>query len=183
MQKQELLDDIYLDFCEGIQRMSKGAKYRVGAVIVKEGRPLVNGYNGTPPGYSNGTDLFDPERVWADEDQRVEHREWSAQYEVHAEMNALLYAARKGISVEGATLYCTLQPCHNCLKHMLCAGVKRVVYRYKHRSFSYNEETLNMVQSCGACIDHLPAHGDGINKCKTVQTQDAEKKCNHDHSS
>lgn len=47
---------------------------------------------------------------------------------VHAEMEALLSSARSGISPRGATLYCTTFPCHNCAKHLVAAGVERVVY-------------------------------------------------------
>jgi cytidine deaminase len=47
---------------------------------------------------------------------------------VHAEMDALLDAARRGISVQGATLYTTAFPCHNCARHIIAAGIRRVVY-------------------------------------------------------
>ena len=47
---------------------------------------------------------------------------------VHAEMAALLDAARRGVSIEGLTLYCTTFPCHDCAKHIIAAGVERVVY-------------------------------------------------------
>jgi deoxycytidylate deaminase len=47
---------------------------------------------------------------------------------VHAEMLAICDAARLGKSVKGATLYCTTFPCHNCTKHLLASGIKRVVY-------------------------------------------------------
>jgi cytidine deaminase len=47
---------------------------------------------------------------------------------VHAEMSALMEAARKGRSVEGATLYCTTFPCHMCARHIIAAGISRVVY-------------------------------------------------------
>lgn len=47
---------------------------------------------------------------------------------VHAEMDALLSCARNNISSKGATLYCTTFPCHNCAKHIIAAGIKRVVY-------------------------------------------------------
>ncbi len=47
---------------------------------------------------------------------------------VHAEMCAICDAARLGRSVKGATLFCTTFPCHNCTKHILAAGIKRVVY-------------------------------------------------------
>jgi cytidine deaminase len=47
---------------------------------------------------------------------------------VHAEMNALMDAAMRGVAIRGATLYCTTFPCHNCARHLLAAGVRRVVY-------------------------------------------------------
>src|SRR5262249_7717267 len=47
---------------------------------------------------------------------------------IHAEMNALFAAARSGISPAGATLYCTVFPCHNCARHLVTAGIKRVYY-------------------------------------------------------
>ncbi len=47
---------------------------------------------------------------------------------VHAEMEAIISCARKGISLRGATIYCTTFPCHNCAKHIVCAGLKRVVF-------------------------------------------------------
>jgi deoxycytidylate deaminase len=47
---------------------------------------------------------------------------------VHAELLALCDAARLGRSVKGATLYCTTFPCHNCTKHLLASGIRRVVF-------------------------------------------------------
>lgn len=161
MSNQNKIDQLYLDFCENICKLSKGAKYKVGAVLVKEGRPLANGYNGTPPGYINGEDIFDSNKVRTDETLRKEHREWSAQYEVHAEMNALLYAAKKGIPTEGATLYCSLQPCHNCMKHAICAGINRIVYRYKHKSLNYDSYTIEMLSHCAVELDHIPLPNEG----------------------
>ena len=47
---------------------------------------------------------------------------------VHAEMSAITDAARRGLSVRGATLYCTTFPCHMCARHIISSGIKRVVY-------------------------------------------------------
>lgn len=170
--KQDRWDDTYLDICERIQENSKGAKYRVGAMLVRDMRPLVNGYNGTPPGYPNGTDLFSLEEVWCDPEEKQRHRDWSAKFEVHAEMNALLYASRNGIRVEGSTLYCTLQPCHNCLKHAICSGVVRIVYRYNHPRIDYDQDTLEMLKHCGVELVHQGIEDQGL--CRTV---DLEKDC------
>jgi deoxycytidylate deaminase len=48
--------------------------------------------------------------------------------DVHAEMSAIVSAARRGTSTEGAYLYCTTFPCHNCAKHIIAAGIRQVVY-------------------------------------------------------
>ncbi|MEI6351829.1 MAG: anti-phage dCTP deaminase [Verrucomicrobiota bacterium] len=61
---------------------------------------------------------------------------------VHAEMSALMDAAKRGIAVEGCTLYSTTFPCHNCAKHIVASGIKRVVYvepypkSFTHRLYS-----------------------------------------------
>ncbi len=100
---------------------------RVGAVLVRENRVISTGYNGVPEGMTNCLQggclrcrnpygLFPP----------------GAGYDlcicVHAEQNALLTAARFGISVQGATLYTTMQPCFGCAKELLQAHVPRIVY-------------------------------------------------------
>ena len=57
---------------------------------------------------------------------------------VHAEMAALMDAAKRGVSVAGCTLYTTTFPCHNCAKHIVASGVKRVVYVEPYpKSFTY----------------------------------------------
>lgn len=73
---------------------------------------------------------------------------------VHAEMEALLSCARKNISSQGATLYCTTFPCHNCAKHLIAAGIERVVYvepypKSKAAEFHSNSITLGFSESEG----------------------------------
>ena len=99
----------------------------VGAVIVKDGRILSTGYNGTPAGYQNCSDFWDGKYT-------KDHHDWSKTYEIHAEMNAIIWAARKGISIEGATIYVTLEPCSECSKNLIASGIKRIVYEksYEH---------------------------------------------------
>jgi dCMP deaminase len=100
----------------------------VGAVLVRDGRIISTGYNGTPDDMPN-----------CDEHERGCLRCASPEsfpagtgYDlcicVHAEQNALLSAARFGISVEGAVLYSTLRPCFGCTKEALQAKVERIYY-------------------------------------------------------
>lgn len=120
---------------------SKCVSKQVGAIIVKDGRILSTGYNGTPAGYINCSTHWDDKYT-------KDHHDWSIDYEIHAEMNAIVWAAREGIRIEGSTLYCTLEPCFQCSKNMIQAGIKKMVYRV---GYEYNDtERLNeFIEKCG----------------------------------
>ncbi len=123
-----MLSDInFINIAHEIASASKCVSKQVGAVIVKDGRILSTGYNGTPTGYINCS------KYWNDKYTK-EHHEWSKTYEIHAEMNAIIWAARKGISIEDATIYVTLEPCSDCSKNLIASGIKRIVYDrpYEH---------------------------------------------------
>ena len=93
---------------------------KIGAVIVKDNRIIATGYVGQFSGLDHCTDVGC---------RKAYHGEATRFcLAVHAEENALMQAARFGISVEGATLYCTISPCYNCLKLAVSAGIKRIVF-------------------------------------------------------
>lgn len=93
---------------------------QVGAIIAREGRPLSIGYAGSPPGFPHCT----PETC---------NSEKPCVNTTHAEANAIAWAARTGVSVEGATLYCTLSPCDSCAKLILAAGIGLVIFQDRYR--------------------------------------------------
>jgi dCMP deaminase len=100
---------------------------QVGAVIVKDKRILTTGYNGAPSGIVNCKERG--------ECIRIKHGIASGTrlefcYAVHAEQNAIVQAARTGISVKDAVIYCTHQPCVICAKMIINSGIVRVVYRH-----------------------------------------------------
>jgi len=133
-----MLDDkVFLNIAEEISSASKCVSKKVGSVIVKDGRILSSGYNGTPAGYPNCSDHWNGQ--WTEH-----HHEWSKEYEIHAEMNAIIWAARKGISIEGATIYATLQPCSQCTKNIIASGIKKIVYRkaYEHNNNKILEQFI-----------------------------------------
>ncbi len=99
---------------------------RVGAIIVREGRILSTGYNGTPSAMLN-CDQGGCERC-ANPQAYASGEGYDLCICVHAEQNALLAAARFGVAVDGCTLYTTLQPCFGCLKETLQANVREVCY-------------------------------------------------------
>jgi len=122
-----LSDQNFVNIAKEIASASKCVSKQVGAVIVKDGRILSTGYNGTPPGFTNCSDHWDGEYT-------KDHHEWSKTYEIHAEMIAIIWAAREGISINGATIYVTLEPCSDCSKNIIASGIKRIVYdkSYEH---------------------------------------------------
>ncbi len=99
-------------------------KRKVGAAIVKDNHILSTGYNGAPKGFSHCTeDTCIRKQMSVPSGQRHELCRG-----LHAEQNAIIQAAVQGVKIEGATLYCTYQPCVICVKMMINAGIKKLVY-------------------------------------------------------
>ncbi len=112
-------DLVYLDIAKSFAKKSTCKQKQVGSVIVKNDRIISHGYNGTPSGMIHCRDTADY--------GELTHRQWSEIHEIHAEQNAICYAARAGISTEGATMYVTASPCHNCAKLIVAAGIKILI--------------------------------------------------------
>jgi dCMP deaminase len=100
---------------------------KVGAVIVVEDRIVSTGYNGTPTKMVNCSD-GGCVRCLNREKKYPSGTGYDLCICVHAEQNAIISAARFGISIQGATVYTTTQPCFGCLKEMLQARVRCVYY-------------------------------------------------------
>ncbi len=100
---------------------------KVGAVIVVEDRIVSTGYNGTPTKMVNCSD-GGCIRCLNREKKYPSGTGYDLCICVHAEQNAIISAARFGISIQGATLYTTTQPCFGCLKEMLQARISCVYY-------------------------------------------------------
>lgn len=98
-----------------------------GAVVVKNKRIMTTGYNGAPAGIES---CRDKKTCLRRELNIPSGTRQELCYAVHAEQNAIAQAARMGINIEGATLYCTHQPCIICTKLIINAGIRRVVYKY-----------------------------------------------------
>lgn len=103
------------------------ADRHVGAIVVKNKRVLTTGYNGAPQGVQSCRDKGECMREKLGIQSGTRHE---LCYAVHAEQNAIAQAARLGAVLEGATLYCTHQPCVICARMIINAGIRRVVYRY-----------------------------------------------------
>ena len=117
-------DEYFLEIIQLIKQRSTCIRRQVGAIIVKDKRILATGYNGAPTGCSHCLDIGClREELGIPSGER--HELCRA---VHAEQNAIAQAAQYGISVAGATLYVTHQPCTMCAKIVINAGIKRIIY-------------------------------------------------------
>lgn len=119
-------DQRFMELTETVGSWASCYRRKVGAVIVKDNRVMTTGYNGAPAGISScmerGECLREKNNI-----PSGTHAEIC--YAAHAEQNAIIQAARYGININGATLYCTHQPCVICAKIIINAGIKRVIYK------------------------------------------------------
>jgi len=107
-----------------VAQRSTCIRRKVGAVIVRDKHILTTGYNGAPKGLPHCTEIGClREELEIPSGERVEICRG-----IHAEQNALVQAARFGISLEGGVLYCTTQPCVTCAKLLINAGIERIIY-------------------------------------------------------
>ncbi|MFV9631951.1 MAG: deoxycytidylate deaminase [Methanosarcinales archaeon] len=128
MDKRPTLDEYFMEIAEVVAKRSTCLRNKVGAVIVRDKRILSTGYNGAP------RDMEHCLEIGCIRDQQniasgTRHELCRA---VHAEQNAIIQSALHGVSVEGATLYCTHQPCILCTKMIINSKIKRVVYSNKY---------------------------------------------------
>lgn len=125
--KQQLLDQRYLQMADIWSQNSYCKRRQVGALLVKDQMIISDGYNGTPSGFEN---------ICEDEDNQTKP------YVLHAEANAITKVAKSGNSSDGATLYVTSSPCLECSKLIIQAGIKRVVFTESYRL----EDGINLLK-------------------------------------
>ena len=121
-------DEIYMQLAENLSGRSHCVKAKVGAVLAKDTRIISLGYNGPPAGTHNC------DEVWPDLGCPRDSK-GSCSLALHAEQNAILFAAKSNISIEGATLYVTLSPCISCARVIFTMGIKKVFYLNSYASF------------------------------------------------
>jgi len=114
----------FIEIARLVATRSTCQRRQVGAVLVKDKRILATGYNGVPSGVEH-CEFVGCLRETLNIPSGERHELCRG---VHAEQNALIWAAKYGVSTDGATLYCTHSPCLICAKILVQAGVKRVFY-------------------------------------------------------
>ena len=115
--------EFFMEIAHLVKLQSHCVKIQVGAVITKDNRIISIGYNGTPKGMINCDDVFDKNDFDPDE-----HHIFSMNNEIHAEVNAIIYATKNSVDISDSTLYVTTSPCHDCAKIIVATGIKHVIY-------------------------------------------------------
>lgn len=148
-------DELFLIMAYVMASASHCVSRQVGALIVKDRRIISTGINGTSEGSINCDALFPPKNE--PEFDRAKHHEFSMANEIHAEMNAVLFNARNGgQSLQGATLYSTLQPCDQCMKNILQLGLCRIVYAEGYDFSSYSQIIKDSLSAKEIELVHKP---------------------------
>ena len=122
-------DEYFLEIVQTVAKRATCDRGRSGCVIVKDKQILVTGYVGSPAGFPHCDEVGHLFRKSIDEDGRISNH---CVRTVHAEQNAICQAAKLGIALEGATLYCTMTPCRTCAMMIINCGIKRVVCLKKY---------------------------------------------------
>ena len=131
-----------MDIAQVVKRRSNCIRRQVAAVIVRDQRLISTGYNGTPRGVTNCCDGGCP-RCASDAPSGSNLGDCICS---HAEENAIVQAAYHGISVNGATVYATLNPCLLCAKMIVNAGISEVVYGDE---YEFGDQTHALLEEAG----------------------------------
>ena len=121
---------------------------KIGAVIVKNKRIVTTGYNGAPAGIKTCVERGECLRKKMGIASGTKHE---ICYAIHAEQNAIIQAAKLGSSIDGATLYCTHQPCVICAKMIVNSGIRRVVYKHGYP----DEFSVQMLKEGGVLLERF----------------------------
>jgi dCMP deaminase len=135
-EKQLRYDQAYLRMAREWSKLSHCTRKKVGAIIVKNGMVISDGYNGTPSGFDNCCEDEEGATLW---------------YVLHAEANALSKVARSTNNAQDATLYLTLSPCKDCSKMILQVGIKRVVFAELYKDGA----GLDLLREAGISLEHI----------------------------
>lgn len=140
-------DELYMDLARNLAQKSHCVKMKVGAVISRDTRIISLGYNGPPAGTHNCDEEWPETGCPRD-------RKGGCSLALHAEANAILYAAKNQMSLEHATLYVTLAPCLACARIIYTTGIQKVIYldsyaRYKGIDV---EEGVDFLQRFGVTV-------------------------------
>jgi dCMP deaminase len=136
-------DRYFLDLCEAVAKRATCDRGRSGCVIVKNKRIMTTGYVGAPAGLPHCDEIgHDMRKVFDDSGNVTQH----CVRTLHAEQNAIIQAAKFGIPLDGASLYCKMTPCRVCAMMIINAGIKRVVCEKRYHA---DKDTIQLFRKAG----------------------------------
>ena len=141
---------IYMELAENLAKRSHCVKAKVGAVLTKDTRIISVGYNGPPAGTHNCDEEYPKDGCPRDS-------KGSCSLALHAEQNAILYASKNNVSIEGCTLYVTLSPCISCARIIFTIGIKKVYYKKSYSDFKGlpTDEGVDFLRKFGVEVHRL----------------------------
>lgn len=148
MTQRPSLDEYFLEIAFVVGKRATCLRKNVGAVIVRDKRILATGYNGAPSGMDHCLEIGcirDLEKIPSGTRQEKCRA-------VHAEQNAIIQAAIHGVSIAGATIYCTHQPCILCAKMIINSNIKKVVYANLYP----DTDSLEFFRDAGVEVEYIP---------------------------
>jgi dCMP deaminase len=129
-------DEYFMEVCEAIAKRATCDRGRSGCVIAKDHQILVTGYVGAPAGLPHCDEAGHQLKKMIHEDgSETTH----CVRTVHAEQNAICQAAKRGIAIDGATLYCRMTPCRTCAMLVINCGIVRVVAQRRYHDAADSE--------------------------------------------
>ena len=147
-------DQYFMDITRLVATRATCLRRQVGAILVKERNILATGYNGVPSGITH-CDAEGCLRVRLNVPSGERHELCRG---LHAEQNAIIQAARHGININGATLYCTTMPCIICTKMIINAGIGKVVY-----AEGYTDDLAReMIREAAIVVEHFEGKPGGV---------------------
>ncbi|MEP7167780.1 MAG: dCMP deaminase family protein [Bacteroidota bacterium] len=152
-------DDIYMELAQNLARKSHCVKIKVGAVLTQDTRIISLGYNGPPAGTHN-----------CDEEWALtgcpRDRKGGCSLAIHAEENAILYAAKSKVTIEGAKLYVTLSPCLACARIIYTTGIKKVLYLKSYCEYKNIDvdEGVDFLRNFGVTVEQFTPQNFSVEK-------------------
>lgn len=145
--KRPSWDEYFMEVCKAISKRATCDRGRSGCVIARNNQLLVTGYVGSPRGLPHCDEVGHQFKQTIHEDGSVTNH---CVRTIHAEQNAICQAAKEGISLNGATLYCKMTPCRVCAMLIINCGIKRVVCEKMYHAGKESEE---MFEKAGIKIE------------------------------
>lgn len=129
-------DEYFMEISRTVAKRATCDRGRSGCVIARNKQILVVGYVGAPCGSPHCDEIGHQFKTMTHEDG---HQTQHCVRTIHAEQSAIVQAAKIGVSIDGATLYCRMTPCSTCAKMIINSGIKRVVCDKKYHAGGESE--------------------------------------------